>query len=119
MVMSLVSLSTKAQKTSENNFLANLEGSYTSFKKYDILHAVSSLYANDKHTDLNPLEDWMMNLSEWNLDKPTAKNNEADFTESEIVIEGWMSTTNWENTNQFEQEIPLEDWMMNPIVWNK
>lgn len=129
-VMSLVSVSLNAQKANANYLLASLAGPYISFDKYEILHSIVPQHSHTDPLDLNPLEDWMMNPSQW-TDKSSNEEEIAieswmysgnwentGITDDEIEIESWMYSTDWKNTNEAENEIMLESWMTNLQDWN-
>lgn len=100
------------QKANANYLLASFAGPYISFDKYEILHSIVPQHSRTLPVDINPLEDWMMNPSEW-----TVKSNNEE-AEEEIAIESWMYSGNWENTEMTENEIEIESWMYS-TDWKK
>lgn len=64
------------------------------------------------------VEDWMVELSEWN----TLEYSFIVASESDIEIEDWMLVTNCEQWNSSdkvseEKDIELEEWMTNLNKW--
>jgi len=132
-VMSLVSVSLNAQKANANYLLASLAGPYISFDKYEILHSFVPQHTRTLPVDINPLEDWMMNPSEWTIKSNNEETEEeiaieswmysgnweiSEMIEKDIEIESWMYSTDWKNTNEAEQEIMMESWMSDLQDWN-
>jgi len=116
MVLILVTVNLKAQKSYNENSIADQSNEVFLNIKYEIIHAISESNVIFTEVDLEPLEDWMMNPAEWGNVEILLE--EVDFKENELILENWMLKANWEDNTLIEEELQIEDWMINPATWN-
>ena len=95
-------------------------------KEAEMNNAINSS-ALTVETEYEPaVENWMIDLAVWELEKNIAFE-ESNVHNEEIQIEEWMTDAGndyWESTNQeFQQideedELRVEQWMLNLSQWN-
>ena len=118
MVLSLVCGNLAAQKSYNQNSLANLSNEFFMNIKNEIAHAISDVGTDSKETDLEPIEDWMTDLADWDETEAVVIPEETNFEEQEMILEDWMMSTSWEDCSLIEEELQLEDWMSSPELWD-
>ena len=116
MLLFLITFNAFSQKSFDKNSFNEIIANIFQNSKADIIEAFT-LSWDSKQSEEVMIEDWMNNPSEWSVKSEPALSAIPEFLNEELSeIEDWMTKPDWNIL--LTEEIPLENWMINPDCWN-